>query len=325
MPGHLKNIEQLLCYTLGEISPPELINILYERLNRLIESQVQQRDIENFISYLKFVLSAPVIPKKLTLDVKLVQHFVNRTYAGFDTETKEFRVKKIYEYLKDKIGERVEINNKNLEQIEQTLHQETKPSFEKLKERVLIATMLKWLQGPLKDQLSMALRDYIIFLATSFGQYETQRILNIEKETYEVSKKDLTTIVEGYDTFELALMEAIQAIRSAGSTVTKDHSVREQFQVVFDSLDNLIKRSQEGKLEDMLAFKDKLIVSVVLIYLQDEFVEKDTEIKSLVQLFVALITSSVTIAIRLAPQPDRSPRSTIDKQHLIGIIEGIGF
>ena len=288
MVGHLENIEKLFLYTLEQITPDKLIQLLYEKISRLVENQIIERDIENFISYFRFVLSSPVIPKTLTANTNLIKYFVSRTYSGFDSETIEIRVKKIFEYLKDLIGEGTEINNKNLEFLQKTLSKRTVPTFEKLRERVLIATMLKWLQGPLKDRLSKELNDYVIFLATTFGQYETQRILNVEKEHHTLSKKDLVMIVNNYSPFEISLMEAIKEVRNARSNITKGSTPREQFRVVFDSLDNLVKKNQEGKLDDISAFKDKLIVSTTLIYLQDESVEKDFEVKTLNQLFVTL-------------------------------------
>lgn len=288
MVGHLENIETLFNYALEVILPEKLIDLLYERIGRLVESQITQRDVENFVSYFKFVFSSPMIPKELMLDVKLVQYFVNRTYAGFDTETVDLRIGKIYEYIKGKIGEGTEINKKSLEILEKALNKEGRPTFDKLRERVLIATILKWLQGPLKSQVSKELDDYIVFLATTFGQYETQRVLNVEKELHELSKKDLNVILNNYPGFEVSLMEAAKAVRSARASVRKGSTPREQFRVVFDSLDNLIKKQQQGKMEDISAFKDKLIVSTALIYLQDESVDKDFEVKTLIQLFVTL-------------------------------------
>ncbi len=288
MLKHLNNIEKLLCHTVEEVSSEKLIDILYGKINQLIESQIIQRDIENLISYFKFVLSAAVIPKELTLDVKLVRYFVSRTYAGFDRESKEQRVRKIFYYLKNNIGEGAEINKRTLATLKKVLGQEAKPSFEKLKERVLVGTILKWLQGPLKEQLSAKLNDYVIFLATSFGQYETERILNVEKITHKLSEKDRSALVSAYAAFEIAVLEAVKAIRDARPALSESSSAQEQFRVVFDSIDNLVKKSEAGELQDMAAFKDKLIVSTTLIYLQDDLVKKDEEVKKLIQLFVAL-------------------------------------
>ena len=46
--------------------------------------------------------------------------------------------------------------------------------------------------------------------------------------------------------------------------------------------------TKKGELDSVEAFKDKIIVSTALIYIQDEFVKKDTELKKLTQLFVSL-------------------------------------
>ena len=288
MIGHLENIEKILGYTLEQIRPETLINTLYEKSNRLIETHTTHRDVENFASYFRFLLSSPVVPKQPVLDDKLIRYFVNRTYAGFDEETKRMRVKKIGDYLEEKLGLGTEINERGLSRLEKSLKEDSRATFEKVGERILIATMLKWLQGPLQQHLTKELIDYVIFIATSFGQYEAKRVLNVERIAHRVAKLDAAAIADAYADFEIAVMEAIDDIRKARGKLTKGSSGRDTFRVVFESLDNLVKRSGEKNPNDISLFKDKLLVSTTLIYLQDELVEKDVEVKNLIQLFVAL-------------------------------------
>jgi hypothetical protein len=288
MIGHLENIEKILCYTLEQIKPETLIQTLYEKTNSMIEKHVTHRDIENFASYFKFVLSSAVVPKQPVLDERVVAFFVNRTYAGFDEESKQLRIKKIFEYAQERCGAGAEINSRTIKRLEKALAEDLRPTFEKVRERILVATMLKWLQGPLQAKLSSEVNDYVTFIATSFGQYEGKRILNVEKITHHLSKLDRAAIVDAYADLEIAVMEAISDIRRAREKLPKASSGRDTFRVIFDSLDNLVKGSSEKDPNDISVFKDKLLVSTALIYLQDELVEKDVEVKNLIQLFVAL-------------------------------------
>lgn len=288
MIGHLENIEKILGYTLEQIKPETLVNILYEKSNHLVEAHATHRDVENFISYFKFLLSSPVVPKQPVIDDKLMRYFVNRTYAGFDEETKRQRVKKIGDYLREKLGAGTEIHDRSLGRLEKILKEDSRATFEKVRDRILIATMLKWLQGPLQQHLTKELIDYVVFIATSFGQYEAKRVLNVEKIAHRVAKLDAAAIADAYADFEIAVMEAIDDIRKARSKLTKGGSGRDTFRVVFDSLDHLIKCGGKKDPNDISLFKDKLLVSTTLIYLQDELVEKDVEVKNLIQLFVAL-------------------------------------
>jgi len=288
MANHLENIEQLLCYTLNKIDPERVIDVLYEKINELVEIHIAIRDLANFVSYFKFVLSAPIVPKKLILDFKLVRHFVQRTYAGFDKQTQEYRANKIYEHIKKIIGDKSEINKKSLSILEYNLSQEAIPTFDKLKERIFVATLLKWLQGPLRKKLSNESNDYVAFLATTFGQYETKRILNVEKELHNISEKDLAVITSEQAILEAALMDAIQVVRKNLSTINDKQPLREQFRVAFESLDNLMSKVHEGGLDEVSSFRDKIIVATALIYLQDDFIKKEPEVKNLINLFVSL-------------------------------------
>ncbi|MEO0226093.1 MAG: hypothetical protein ABIL05_03975 [candidate division WOR-3 bacterium] len=288
MIEHLKNIEKILLYTLEVLVPQKIVNILYDKIHQLIDAQILKRDVENFSSYFKFVLSSSAIPKKLLINEEIVRVFIDRTYSGFDQTLRDQRAQRVFEYLKEKIGAGVEINIKNLSRLDRILSYESRPNFDRVKERILIALILKWFQGPLQERISDELNDYIIFLATSFGQYRSERVLNVENVTFEVSQNDLDLIISEFSNFEFALLEAIEEIRNAYSRPSKSRNGRDQFRFVFESLDRLALKSQEGKLNDVSAFKDKIIVATTLIYLQDEFVEKDVEVKNLVQLFISL-------------------------------------
>jgi hypothetical protein len=287
MEKHVDNIESLINHTLKNVESQRVVEILNERITNLAETQILKRDIDNFVSYFIYVLSGPVLPKKLVLDVKLVRHFIQRTYAGFDKESQELQTRKIYSYIKKTIGDNVEINGRNLGLLRNSLKDE-EFTFEKLKERIVIGLLLKWLQGPLKKELSEELNDYIIFLATTFGQFESNRIINFEVEDYRLGKNDLATLSIEYVFFETALLDALAIIKNIKSQTPKNAPVRDQFRFVFESLDNLVQSAQTGKKDDLTAFRDKIIVSISLIYLQDSFVRKDPEVEKLINLFVSL-------------------------------------
>jgi hypothetical protein len=287
MTSHVDNIEALILYALKNVESQRVVEILNERITSLAETYILKRDIDNFVSYFIYVLSGPVLPKKLSLDVKLVRHFVQRTYAGFDKESRELQTRKIHNHIKKTIGDNVEINGKNLGALRNSL-KEDEFTFEKLKERIVIALLLKWLQGPLKEKLSESLNDYIVFLATTFGQFESDRIINFEVEDFRMGKEDLAILCLEYTFFETALLDALTIVRTFKPKVTKNTSVRDQFRFVFKSLDNLVVSIQSETKDELTVFRDKLIVSISLIYLQDSYVRKEPEVENLINLFVSL-------------------------------------
>ncbi len=285
---HLHNLEKILTFILRETSAQETIDILYDRIKFMVEGHILLRDVENFAAYFKFLLSTSLVPKKLKFEPKLVQAFVDRTYAGFSDPIQKFRAHKLYRYLSNKLKPGSKVSNEYLVLLENILKVEKKPTFDKLMEHIRIAVILKWLQGPLKDQVSQGLKDYVIFLATVYGQYEKNRVLNVEWQPYKVSKEDMTLIVREYKIFETSIMEALQVVREAIAKNPDPNKYQEQFRIVIVSLDNLVKMSKKGKLNSFDAFRDKIIVAITLIYIQDDFVEKDSELRKLVQLFISL-------------------------------------
>jgi soluble cytochrome b562 len=288
MVSHIENIGKILEFIVRETPPRAMIDILYEDVKNLVEQHIILRDIENFVAYFKFILSSAHVPKQLKFEPRLVRAFVDRTYAGFSNEIQEFRAERLYKYLKKKIKENREFTQKDFAVLEKVMKQAKEPSLEKVMVRVRIAVILKWLQGPLKKQLSEEMQDYIIFLATTYGQYQRDQVLNIEWPAYEVNKKDVGIIAGEYQFYEIALIDAIREVKQARAKKPNLRKYQDQFRVVIISLDNLIKLSKEGKLDSVNAFKDKIIVATTLIYVQDEFVEKDPELNKLIQLFISL-------------------------------------
>ncbi len=288
MARHIENLESLLTFIVEETPSLRIVNILYDRIKFTIERQIAMRDAENFLAYFKFLLSSSHIPKKLKFEPKLVQAFINRTYAELDSTIQEYRAKKLYEYLEYKLNIGTEIGADDLKLLEIILKQERKPTLDKLKERVRMALLLKWLQGPLKDKLSKGLQDYIIFLATLYGQFQADGVFDVDWQPHDISEKDILMIEHEYEVFKTAVMKAIEDIKNARSKGSRATKGQEQFRVVFDSVTNLIKIQEKGELDSIEAFKDKLLVSTALIYIQDEFVKKDAELEKFVQLLVSL-------------------------------------
>lgn len=285
---HLTNLEKILLFVLQETCAQNMIDDLYETIKSTVEKYIVLRDVENFIAFFKYALSTSNVAEKLTIRPEMVQTFIDRTYTGFTTSTHSYRAELLYEYLTNKLKDGTHISNKNLELLEKCLVQERKPSLEKIMAHARIATRLKWLQGPLKNKLSDGMRDYVIFCATIYGQYRTNRLFGVEWPTHSVSEQDINLIIGEYRLFEIALMQANQTIRDNIAKEPDPHDYREQFRVIFESLDNLVTLSKRKELDSIDLFKDKIIVSTALIYLQDEFVKKDPELERLIQLFVSL-------------------------------------
>lgn len=287
MKKHIANIQALIDFTIKDVESHRVIEILNERITQLAKTYILKRDIDNFVSYFLYVLSGPKVPKQVAMSIKLVRHFIQRTYAGFDVEMQDQQSAIIYAFIKRHIGDGAVINGKNLGILRNSL-QEEEFTFEKLKERIVIGLLLKWLQGPLKKSLSDGLNDYISFLATTFGQFESNRIINFETEDYKIGKDDLATLAIEYGFFETTLLDAQTIIRDAVAKIPKNAAIRDHFRFVFDSLDNLMKNAESGALDDFSAFRDKIIVSISLIYLQDDFVRKEPDVQNLINLFVSL-------------------------------------
>ena len=218
----------------------------------------------------------------------MTKAFIDRTYAEDSDTVRKSRVDHLHKFLKVVLDEGTVVNMNNLTLVEEECSQDMKPSFERLRERVRVALILKWLRGPLNEELSEGLQDFIAFLATTYGQYQIDRVPNIDWYPYELSKEELGLFAKEYKIFEITLIGAMQAIRNAKKEIPLTDKHREQFRVIFKSLDSLIKLSKGGEKDSIKSFKDKIIVTTALIYMQDDFVEKDTELKKLIQLFVSL-------------------------------------
>ena len=288
MVNHLANLEQIFAYVLKESSAQGVVDVLHADIRFMVERHILVRDLENFITYFNFVLLTPRAPKKLKLEQKLVQAFVDRTYGGGLKQTHEQRAKKLHEYLQVTLGENAEVNRECITTLERHLREERAPSLSKLMRKARIALILKWFRGPLRNQLSDDLQDYISFLAAAYGQLQASRIFDIEWQTHKVGTDDWAVITSELMVFVSAIAQALSIVRDAKEKQEQQASYHQQFHLVLVSLDDLMQRNQEGEIESIDAFTDKLIVSVSLIYLQDDFVEKDPELEKFIQLLVSL-------------------------------------
>jgi len=288
MDTFLLHLEKIFEYILKESAAEEIVDTLYDKIRIMTERNIMQRDIDNFIAYFKLMLSTARLPKKLKFEPKLIRAFVDRTYTEFTKSAQEFRANRLYEYLKERIDEGTEIENIHLERLEDALVSERKPSLDNIMEHVQIAMLLKWLQGPVKAKLSMDLQDYITQLGTTYGQSQRKLVPDIEWRKFGVSKEDANVLKREYKSFEDAINESLKAVKDARLKTIESGKYEEQFRLVISSLDNLVKMSEKGILNSVLSFKDKVIVSAALIYIQDEFVRKDPQLKRIIQLFISL-------------------------------------
>ncbi len=284
----LRDLESIFEFLLLKSDAKTIISTLYDEIREMTEEQIMLRDVENFVAYFEVVLSAPKVPKKVKFSREVVKAFVGRTYTGMHDSALDERVDSLYEYLKIEIKDNVEITQEALKKILDNLTESKRPSLEKIMARATIATILKWLQGPLKEKLSLDLQDNVVFLATVYGQHKKNLAINVDWQTFEVTKEDMDIIESDYPELEIAVMEALEAIRASRSALPAQSSYKDQFQLVLTSFDNLVMYEEGGILDSFNAFKDKLIISITLIYLQDEYVKKDPELKKLIQLFVSM-------------------------------------
>ena len=284
----LKDLERIFEFLLLKSDAKGMVTTLYDEIKDMTEVQITLRDAENFVAYFEVILSAPKVPKKVKFNRDLIKAFISRTYTGIHNDTLEERVVSLYNYLKKEIEDNAEITRETLKKIMQDLNESKKPSLEKIMHQATIATILKWLQGPLKEKLSLELQDNVVFLATVYGQHKKNLAINVDWHTFGVTKEDLGIIESDYPELEIAVMEALKMIREAHAAMPAQSSYKDQFQVVMTSFDNLVMFEEGGILDSVNAFKDKLVISITLIYLQDEYVKKDPELKKLIQLFVSM-------------------------------------
>jgi len=284
---HLKNLERILKYTLKETSGEKIIDTLYEKTKSTIEQHITKRDVENFVAYLKLLSEYPQGQKCFKLGRKQVQNYVNRIYSECDHKTRYLRTNNLYNYLENMLGRNIVLDKTEVTVIYKKLSGDKRSSIEKIMCRVCIAMIVKWLQGSLQDKLSEGLHSHIVFLASTYGMYGTNRVFNVDWQPYSISGHDATLIESEYPVFETAIANAIKNIKKA--SIKKEYSNKRevQFQFVLSSIDHLITMSKKGLLESGEAFIDKIIIAASLIYLQDEFVEKNSELRSLINLIVS--------------------------------------
>lgn len=287
MTPHLKNIEHILNYILENTTGDQVVNLLCDEVKDLVENYITHRDVENFIAYFTFLLSSSHIPKQLIFDQNLIMAFINRTYAECSDEAQMHRVVALSDYILETISMMTEITTACLEELEARLSRDRTPDLGTVIKRVRIGLILKWLQGPLENELSPSLRDYITFLATVYGQYKSKRVLNVDWLPCDVTKEDQEILRHEYAMLDRALYEAKQSVQEIEPRV-RTGKYQDEFRIVLLSLDNLVKKAKAGDLDSEEAFKDKILVATTLMYIQDDFVVKDTELKKLIQLFVSL-------------------------------------
>lgn len=284
----LEDLQKIFEYLLRETYPEKMIDTVYTEIRELTEAYVLLRDIENFIAYFRVILSAPRIPRKITFERDLIGAFINRTYTGLPDRVLEERAQRLHDALLKNMDEGMDVTEKCLDDLALELEIMKTPSLDKIMARTRTAMILKWLQGPLRERLSAEIQDHIIFLATIYGQYHKNLAINVDWEPHQVTQADLDVLISEYRVLEIAIIEALATIKHARQTLPEAARYDEQFQIVLASLDNLHQMEVNGSLDSFESLKDRLIISSALIYVQDEYVVKDAELKQLIQLFVSL-------------------------------------
>lgn len=287
MPAHLENIATILNYIDEHTTAEIVLDTLCDEVEDLVEWHIVCRDVENFIAYFKFILSSSHFPKQLLFDQSLVTAFINRTYDDYSNEVQMHRVVELRDYLKRTLPIDSEITFERLGRVEARLSEDRTPDLLTVIRRVRIGLILKWLQGMQQDRLSPGLRDCITFLATVYGQYKSNSVLNVDWLPCDITESDAKILRREYILLEHAIREAILLIQQAKAKI-RSVKYQDEFRIVLISLDNLVKKARSGELDSAEAFKDKILVATTLMYVQDDFVIKDAELKKLVQLFVSL-------------------------------------
>ncbi|KPL13216.1 hypothetical protein AMJ74_05640 [candidate division WOR_3 bacterium SM1_77] len=288
MGEFLANMIRALGFVLNETSPQDMFGILTDLIKNKFESSILERNIENFIAYFRVVISGKHAPKMLIFDRKLVQAFIARTDTVIGDAAADSRAERLYMYLSCNIKDGAQITDAHLNSIHEEFVIMKMPSLKKVLENIRIAMMLKWIQGPLMKKLSHSLQDHIVVLGTVYGECKKNLISNVEWPELNVSPEDRNVLADEYRIFENAMRDALNEFKTALTAKPDPTNYEAQFQVVFDSLDRLAKMDTEGKLDSCESFKDRIIVSSALIYIQDDYVVKNDKLRQLIQLFVSM-------------------------------------
>ena len=288
MGEFLANMIRALEFVLRETPAQDMYAILTERIKEKFESAILERNIENFIAYFRVVISGKHPPKILTFNRKLVQAFIARTDTGIGDAATDARTDRLYAYLSNKIKDGAQITEAHLNRIHEEFVILKMPSLDKVLENIRIAMILKWVQGPLISKLSHTLQDHIVVLGAVYGECRKNLISNVEWPELEISQKDMEMLVAEYRIFENAIKDALKEFKAALAAKPDPGDYETQFQVVLNSLHQLAKLAESGKLESIDSFKDRIIVSSSLIYIQDDYVLKNDKLRQLIQLFVSM-------------------------------------
>jgi hypothetical protein len=288
MGEFLANMIRALEFVLHETPSREIIHILTERISFMFESSVVERDVDNFIAYFRVLLSGKHTSRMLTFDRKLVRAFIARTDTGIGDAATSFRTDKLYTYLSGKIKDGAQITEAHLARIHEEYSIMKMPSLDKVIENIRVAMILKWVQSPMMRRFSHELQDYIVVLATVYGECKKNVVMNVEWPGLVFTQEDKDLLHEEYRIFSSALSEAVDTFKAARAQNPDASNYEEQFQVVFNSLDRLAQMDSSGELESPESFKDRIIVSASLIYIQDDYVVKNDKLRQLIQLFVSM-------------------------------------
>ncbi len=285
---HLDNIVEILRYVTNDTQTDRVFSILNDSIRTIVERQITLRDVDNFAAYFKMLLSSSHMKGKLVFGRKLVKAFVDRTYSGFSDPLQDIRTEHLYSYINQTLQNGQEINADDITKLEENCRGDKEPTLERLQERIRAGLILKWLRGPLANELTEELQHYIVFMANNYGQSQTGLILSVDWPPYELSEWDRALITKAYKAFEASLVHAMVEVEKAKRKVRVIDDCRKEFRVVFDSLEKLNELSKKGEGDSIKSFKDKIIVATALMYLQSAFVKKDEELRNLIQLLVSL-------------------------------------
>jgi hypothetical protein len=288
MGEFLANMIRALGFVLKETSPQDMFEILADLIKNKFDASILERNIENFIAYFRVVSSGKHAPKMLIFDRKLVQAFITRTDTGIGDAAADSRAERLYMYLSCNIEDGAQITDAHLSSIHEEFVIMKMPSLKKVLENIRIAMMLKWVQGPLMKRLSHSLQDHIVVLGTVYGECKKSLISNVEWPELIVSPEDRNVLADEYRIFEETMKDALNEFKTALAAKPDPIDYEAQFQVVFNSLERLAQMEASGTLDSIDSFKDRIIVSSSLIYIQDDYVVKSDKLRQLIRLFVSM-------------------------------------
>lgn len=269
--NHLGCLEEIFSHAIETIDFDHILEQTRDKINSLVEERAFSGFLRGMITYCE--MSNMTVLKK-----EWISEYVQKIYGKASIQKKEKIFRKADAFLKDvfkeSYGKNGVLNETDMKRMKKYLEEEKKPSFAGLKEQATIGIVLKILQGPIYEKVSLETRDKISLLGVVWGEYlkDDYFLILQEKIEFSVPDEDKTIFL-----FESAtLLDALSMCRRIYSeasfefqTKTKSGEDEEngQFAIVGKSLSKLLEYSQRSEMKDPIeVLVHSLVVGVFLMY-----------------------------------------------------------